>query len=160
MFTSAKALGGGMPIDAMMAKGEAATVFGPGDHASTYSGNTLACAAGLAVAEYISEHDVLGNVNERGDQLSAGLEDIAKRYPSVLGEVLGWGLFKGVVIKDDVGCTAAELVGDAMKEGLLFRHQMIVWIHRILHSAKRQDMRLARIGLLYGWHLYLLSDPL
>ena len=119
VFTSAKALGGGVPIGAMVARGEAANVFGPGDHASTYGGNPLACAAGLAVAEYMSEHDVLANVNERGNQLSAGLEDIATRYPSVLGEVRGWGLLKGVVIKDDAGCTAAELVGDAMKEGLL-----------------------------------------
>lgn len=119
VFTSAKALGGGVPIGAMMAKGEAANVFGPGDHASTYGGNPLACAAGLAVAEYMSEYNVLENVQERGAQLSAGLEDIATRYPSVLGEVRGWGLLKGVAIKEDAGCTAAELVGDAMKEGLL-----------------------------------------
>ncbi|KAL7510248.1 hypothetical protein ACHAXN_007098 [Cyclotella atomus] len=119
VFTSAKALGGGVPIGAMMARGEAANVFGPGDHASTYGGNPLACAAGLAVAEYMSEHNVLENVQERGNQLSAGLEDIATRYPSVLGEVRGWGLLKGVAIKEDAGCTAAELVGDAMKEGLL-----------------------------------------
>jgi acetylornithine aminotransferase len=119
VFTSAKALGGGVPIGAMMARGEAADVFGPGDHASTYGGNPLACAAGLAVAEYFSEHDILTNVKERGEQLSAGLEDIATRYPSVLGEVRGWGLLKGVAIKEDAGCTAAELVGHAMKEGLL-----------------------------------------
>lgn len=46
VFTSAKALGGGVPIGAMLARGEAANVFGPGDHASTYGGNPLACAAG------------------------------------------------------------------------------------------------------------------
>ncbi|KAL7482108.1 hypothetical protein ACHAW6_007806 [Cyclotella cf. meneghiniana] len=119
VFTSAKALGGGVPIGAMMARGAAANVFEPGDHASTYGGNPLACAAGLAVAEYFSEHDVLSNVQERGQQLSAGLEKIATRFPSVLGEVRGWGLLKGVVIKEDAGCTAAELVGDAMKERLL-----------------------------------------
>ena len=119
VFTSAKALGGGVPIGAMMAKGEAADVFGPGDHASTYGGNPLACAAGLAVAEYLSEHDVLSNVQARGQQLNDGLADITKKYPSVLGEVRGWGLLKGVQIKDDAGCTAAELVGDAMEEGLL-----------------------------------------
>jgi acetylornithine/N-succinyldiaminopimelate aminotransferase len=119
VFTSAKALGGGVPIGAMMARGEAANVFGPGDHASTYGGNPLACAAGLAVAEYLSEHDVLANVRARGDQLSEGLADITKRYPAVLGEVRGWGLLKGVQIKDDAGCTAADIVGDAMKEGLL-----------------------------------------
>jgi acetylornithine/succinyldiaminopimelate/putrescine aminotransferase len=47
------------------------------------------------------------------------LEDIATRYPLVLGEVQGWGLLKDVAIKEDAGCTAAELVGHAMKEGLL-----------------------------------------
>ena len=62
VFTSAKALGGGVPIGAMMARGEAADVFGPGDHASTYGGNPLACAAGLVVVEYFSEHDILTNV--------------------------------------------------------------------------------------------------
>ena len=75
--------------------------------------------SGLAVAEYLSEHNVLENVRARGEQLAAGLEDITNRYPSVLGETHGWGLLRGVVIKDDAGCTAAELVGDAMKEGLL-----------------------------------------
>lgn len=119
VFTSAKALGGGVPIGAMMARGAAADVFGPGDHASTYGGNPLACAAGLAVAEYLSEFHVLDNVRARGDQLSEGLADIATRYPAVLGEVRGWGLLKGVQIKDDAGCTAADIVGDAMKEGLL-----------------------------------------
>lgn len=119
VFTSAKALGGGVPIGAMMARGEAANVFGPGDHASTYGGNPLACAAGLAVAEYLSEHNLLENVRVRGEQLEAGLEDITNRYPSILGETRGWGLLRGVEIKADAGCTAAELVGDAMKEGLL-----------------------------------------
>lgn len=119
VFTSAKALGGGVPIGAMMARGEAANVFGPGDHASTYGGNPLACAAGLAVAEYLSEHDVLANVRARGEQLAAGLADIAGRYPTVLGEARGWGLLRGVPIREDAGCTAAELVGDAMAEGLL-----------------------------------------
>ena len=93
----------------MMAKGEAADEFGPGDHASTYGGNPLAGAAGLAVAEYLSEHDVLSNVQARGQQLNDGLADITKKYPIVLGEVRGWGLLKGVHIKDDAGCTAAEL---------------------------------------------------
>mmetsp|Transcript_23324 Transcript_23324/g.32579 ORF Transcript_23324/g.32579 Transcript_23324/m.32579 type:complete len:471 (-) Transcript_23324:127-1539(-) len=119
VFTSAKALGGGVPIGAMMARGEAANTFGPGDHASTYGGNPLACSAGLAVAKVISEENLLENVRERGEQLSSGLEAIAAKYPNILGEVRGWGLLKGVVIQDSAGCTAGELVGDAMKSGLL-----------------------------------------
>jgi acetylornithine aminotransferase len=118
VFTSAKALGGGVPIGAMMARGEATNVFGPGDHASTYGGNPLACAAGLAVAQYMSDHNILENVNARGDQLAKGLEKIAAKYPTILGEVRGWGLLKGVeCIADDI--TAGELVAAAMSEGLL-----------------------------------------
>jgi acetylornithine/N-succinyldiaminopimelate aminotransferase len=118
VFTSAKALGGGVPIGAMMARGEAAVTFGPGDHASTYGGNPLACAAALAVAQYMSDHNILDNVNARGEQLSQGLEAIAKKYPSILGEVRGWGLLKGVeCIADDI--TPGELVAAAMEGGLL-----------------------------------------
>jgi acetylornithine/N-succinyldiaminopimelate aminotransferase len=118
VFTSAKALGGGVPIGAMMARGDAATTFGPGDHASTYGGNPLACAAGLAVAQYMCDHDILDNVNARGEQLAEGLNKLAEKYPTLLGEVRGWGLLRGVeVIADDV--TPGELVGAAMEAGLL-----------------------------------------
>jgi len=118
VFTSAKALGGGVPIGAMVARGEAATTFGPGDHASTYGGNPLACAAGLAVAQYMSDHNILENVKARGEQLSQGLEALAERYPNVLGDVRGWGLLRGVeCIAEDI--TAGELVGAAMEQGLL-----------------------------------------
>ena len=55
LFTTAKALGGGVPIGAMVARGEAATALGPGEHATTYGGNPLACAAGLAVAKEVRE---------------------------------------------------------------------------------------------------------
>ena len=119
VFTSAKALGGGVPIGAMMAKGAVADVFQPGDHASTYGGNPLACAAGLAVAQEICDANLLANVRARGDQLTEGLERIAATYPTVLGEVRGWGLLRGVVVKEDSGTTAGGVVGDAMKEGLL-----------------------------------------
>ena len=117
IFTSAKALGGGVPIGAMMARGAAADVFHPGDHASTYGGNPLACAAGLAVASVMCQDNVLQNVRDRGDQLTAGLEALAVKYPYVLGAVRGWGLLKGVVVKE--GFSAGEIVGEAMKAGLL-----------------------------------------
>lgn len=78
-------------------------------------GNPLACAAGLAVAKYICDHDILSNVRERGAQLTAGLEQLAKQYPNVLGGVRGWGLLKGVETKD----LAGPLVQAAMDEGLL-----------------------------------------
>ena len=119
VFTSAKALGGGVPIGAMMAKGDVADIFQPGDHASTYGGNPLACAAGLVVANEICEKNLLQNARARGEQLSAGLEALAEKYGDLLGEVRGWGLLKGVEVKEGAPVTAGELVGEAMKEGLL-----------------------------------------
>jgi len=119
VFTSAKALGGGVPIGALMARGDAANVFQPGDHASTYGGNPLACAAGLAVAKCMSEDDILSNVQQRGEQLSTGLAKIAAKFPEILGGVRGWGLLKGIVVKEDSPVVAGDLVSDAMKEGLL-----------------------------------------
>lgn len=119
VFTSAKALGGGVPIGAMCARGEAANTLGPGDHASTYGGNPLACSAGLAVAQYLSDHDILSNVAARSEQLSAGLAKLAEKYPSILADIRGWGLLKGIKINDDAGVTAGELVGELMNEGLL-----------------------------------------
>ena len=94
---------------AMMARGDAASTFGPGDHASTYGGNPLACAAGLAVAKYICDNDILTNVQERGEQLREGLEAMAAKYPTILGSVRGRGLLRGVeCIAEDI--TAGELV--------------------------------------------------
>jgi acetylornithine/N-succinyldiaminopimelate aminotransferase len=120
IFTSAKALGGGVPIGAMMARGLAATVFGPGDHASTYGGNPLACAAGLAVANYFVKHNVLENVAARGKQLEEGLLGLAQnpKYSSLLGEVRGWGLLRGVEIVAD-GVAPGTVVQAAMDQGLL-----------------------------------------
>jgi acetylornithine/N-succinyldiaminopimelate aminotransferase len=118
IFTSAKALGGGVPIGAMCARGIAADVFGPGDHASTYGGNPLACAAGLAVAEYMCKNNLLDNVQARGGQLTAGLLKLVKQNPNVLGQVRGWGLLQGVeVIHESI--KPGDIVAAAMEEGLL-----------------------------------------
>mmetsp|Transcript_15725 Transcript_15725/g.20510 ORF Transcript_15725/g.20510 Transcript_15725/m.20510 type:complete len:478 (-) Transcript_15725:99-1532(-) len=118
VFTSAKALGGGVPIGAMLAGPKAADVFGPGDHASTYGGNPLACSAGLAVAKYFSDHNILDNVEARGAQLEGGLTAVAEKYPELLGAVRGWGLLRGVVVSDK-NVAPGKIVLAAMDEGLL-----------------------------------------
>ena len=70
------------------------------------------------MAQYICDHNILDNVKARGEQLSAGLEKLSEKYPSLLGEVRGLGLLKGVeCIAEDI--TAGELVGAAMEQGLL-----------------------------------------
>uniref|UniRef100_B8HUX8 Acetylornithine aminotransferase n=1 Tax=Cyanothece sp. (strain PCC 7425 / ATCC 29141) TaxID=395961 RepID=B8HUX8_CYAP4 len=118
IFTSAKALAGGIPIGAMLCKSHC-DVFQPGEHASTFGGNPFACAVALAVCETILQEDLLENVRQRGEQLRAGLAEIAQHYPDQIAEVRGWGLINGLVLQPDTKLVAADIVKAAMQAGLL-----------------------------------------
>ncbi|KAJ1630417.1 acetylornithine and succinylornithine aminotransferase [Pavlovales sp. CCMP2436] len=118
VITCAKALGGGVPIGAMLCT-EAANVFAPGDHASTYGGNFLATAAGVTVLKEIERCDLLKNVEQRGEQLRAGLNALVAQSAGKLVEVRGWGLLVGVEIADSAGVTAAQVTAAAAVRGCL-----------------------------------------
>ncbi len=118
IFTSAKGLGGGIPIGAMMSK-SFCDVFQPGEHASTFGGNPFACAAALTVCQTLEQENLLQNVEARGEQLRVGLEAIAANYPHKIAEVRGWGLINGMELQADIPLTAADVVKAAMDEGLL-----------------------------------------
>ena len=118
IFTSAKGLGGGIPIGAVMCK-KFCDLFQPGDHASTFGGNPLACAAALCVCETLERENILQNVQQRGEQLRNGLQAIAAKYPNQIASVRGWGLINGMELKADTQLTAADVVKAAIAEGLL-----------------------------------------
>lgn len=118
VFTSAKGLGGGVPIGALMCK-KFCDVFQPGDHASTFGGNPLACAAALSVCETLEKENLLQNVQERGEQLREGLRAIAAKYPDCFTEVRGWGLINGMELNADTEITSADVVKAAIDQGLL-----------------------------------------
>jgi acetylornithine/N-succinyldiaminopimelate aminotransferase len=118
IFTSAKGLGGGIPIGAMMSK-KFCDIFQPGEHASTFGGNPFACAVALTVCETLERENILDNVQARGEQLRAGLNAIAKKYPHHLTEVRGWGLINGMELPAEIALTAGDIVKAAMDEGLL-----------------------------------------
>jgi acetylornithine aminotransferase len=118
IFTSAKGLAGGVPIGAMMCK-KFCDVFGAGDHASTFGGNPLVCAAGLAVGQTLEQENILQNVQERGEQLRKRLRAIAHQYPNLIADVRGWGLINGLELKADIELTSVEVVKAAMEKGLL-----------------------------------------
>lgn len=118
IFTSAKGLAGGIPIGAMMCR-KFCDVFEPGDHASTFGGNPLACTAALAVLQAIEKEGLLQNVRERGEQLRSHLQEIVRQFPHWFSEVRGWGLIDGLALRAEVDLTAADLVKAAMAEGLL-----------------------------------------
>ncbi|MCC7493752.1 MAG: aminotransferase class III-fold pyridoxal phosphate-dependent enzyme [Fimbriimonadaceae bacterium] len=100
----AKALGGGvMPLGAFIATAAMWEPMQPNPllHSSTWGGNPLACAAGLAAIEAILEGDLAGAARDRGTQLLSGLADLAAAHPSILREVRGRGLLVGVEFTDE-----------------------------------------------------------
>ena len=118
VFTSAKGLGGGIPIGAVLCK-SFCDVFTPGDHASTFGGNPFACAAALCVLETIEGDFLLQNVLERGEQLRTGLQALAAKYSNIVAEVRGWGLINGMELAQNIPLTSSDVVKAAMNEGLL-----------------------------------------
>lgn len=118
IFTSAKGLGGGIPIGAMMSK-KSCDIFQPGEHASTFGGNPFACGVALSVCQTLEKENILENVREQGARLREGLRAIALKYPQHISEVRGWGLINGMEIKAESSLNAADFVKAAMDEGLL-----------------------------------------
>jgi len=117
VLTCAKAVGGGVPLGAMLCS-EKANVFAPGDHATTYGGNPLACAAGLAVTRAIDDDGLVANAAARGAQLKAGLEAMASKHAGKVAEVRGLGLLLGLELNPDLG-GAGKFVQAAADRGLL-----------------------------------------
>lgn len=158
VFSVAKALGGGVPIGAMLCK-EHAAVFGPGDHATTYGGNPLACAAGMAVAKAIDEDGLVENAAARGAQLQAGLEALAAqpRFQGLVNEVRGKGLILGLELSDAEGApTAGEVVGSATAEGLLLvpaGPKVVRFVPPLVVSEKEIDEALGKFERALANHI-------
>jgi acetylornithine/N-succinyldiaminopimelate aminotransferase len=111
VITLAKGLGGGLPLGAMIALGDAATLFGPGDHGSTFGGNPVATAAGLAVISTIEKSALLERVSTAGVELMAELALI-----DGVKEVRGAGLLIGIEFTEPI---AKQVTKDLEKLGVL-----------------------------------------
>ncbi|MCK5595772.1 acetylornithine transaminase, partial [bacterium] len=114
MITLAKSLGGGLPIGALIAKDKTGSGFGPGDHASTFGGNPLCCAAALTTLKIILRDDLPQHALKMGDYFKNKLEMLKKKY-SFIRKVRGIGLMIGVEL--DFECK--EIVEKCQKAGLL-----------------------------------------
>jgi acetylornithine/N-succinyldiaminopimelate aminotransferase len=97
----AKGIGGGFPLGAMAVTERLAQGLPPGSHASTFGGNPLACAAGLAVLHIIDEEGLIDNARTLGDYLAGKLLELDARLPSTAG-TRGLGLLRGLVLADDI----------------------------------------------------------
>lgn len=125
IMTIAKGLGGGVPIGAMLATDKVASAFQPGNHATTFGGNPLVCAAAIATIETLLEDGfILDQCNRMGKYLKKGLEHLKTEFPSVIVDIRGLGLLLGMELTREcnsvvkaclnrgvlVNCTAGNVV--------------------------------------------------
>jgi predicted acetylornithine/succinylornithine family transaminase len=115
VVTLAKALGGGLPIGACIAREEIADAFKPGDHATTFGGGPVPCAAALAVLDVIERDDLVGNSEKMGELLVARLREALDGSPAV-EEVRGVGLLVGIELAGDF---SRDVVDACREKGLL-----------------------------------------
>ncbi len=112
IMTTAKAMGGGFPMGAMLAREEVASNFGRGDHASTFGGNALACAAALANIEIIRKEKLVKRSEELGNYLFQKLKNLNKDY---VKEIRGKGLMVGM----ELSIKCDDIVNRARERGIL-----------------------------------------
>jgi len=114
VITLAKGLGGGVPVGACVARGEAATLFQPGSHGSTFGGNPLACTAALTTLEIIESENLCQNASEIGAHIRSSLQRALAETPGVK-DIRGKGLMIGIELDRPCG----DLVKTALAAGLL-----------------------------------------
>lgn len=118
IVSTAKALGCGIPIGAMLTTEAVGRSFTPGSHGSTFGGNPLACAVGCAAFDIINTPETLQNVLRQGEKLKEGLQELSAAS-GVFAQVRGQGLLLGCVMSDKYKGRAAQLMQLALQHGLL-----------------------------------------
>jgi len=118
ILTTAKALGGGFPIGAMITTDKYANMYAVGDHGTTYGANPLASAVANAVFGFINTPEVLNGVRTRAQIFAEGLKRLNERF-GLFEEVRGQGLLIGCVLKAEYAGKAKDIVTLAGEEGLL-----------------------------------------
>ncbi|VXD21367.1 aspartate aminotransferase family protein [Marinoscillum sp. 108] len=114
VMTLAKALGGGMPIGAVLASEKVGSAIDWGDHGTTFGGNPLACAAALATIETMEEEGMLKQATEKGAWLKAEVERVRSEYPEIK-EIRGYGLMIGI----ELTIESKPVVTTMMEHGVL-----------------------------------------
>jgi acetylornithine/N-succinyldiaminopimelate aminotransferase len=116
VVTLAKPLGGGLPLGAVVLSSAFDDLLAPGQHGSTFGGNPVACALGLALLEEIEESSLLERVAALGERLGSRLRKLARRSPSVVA-VRGRGLMWGIELDREAGPVARRLLAEGFVVG-------------------------------------------
>jgi 4-aminobutyrate aminotransferase len=153
---AAKGIANGLPLGALVARRELHERWGKGAHGSTFGGNPVSCAAGVAVLETIEDEALVQNSAERGAQLAAGLRELAGRDERI-GDVRGRGLMLGVELVTDRasrtpdGARADAAIARCADEGLLLltcgqAHNTVRWLAPLDVTAAEIDEGLEIFG--------------
>ena len=118
ILSSAKSLGGGFPIAAMLTTTDLAKHFSPGTHGTTYGGNPLACAVGEAVLDIVNTRQTLDGVKTKSEQFKTRLLALGKQY-GLFEQVRGMGLLLGCVLNEAWMGKAKQVLDAATAEGLM-----------------------------------------
>lgn len=118
ILSSAKSLGGGFPIAAMLTTTDLAKHFSPGTHGTTYGGNPLACAVGEAVLDIVNTRHTLDGVKVKSEQFKTRLQALGQQY-GLFEQVRGMGLLLGCVLNDKWKGQAKQVLDAATAEGLM-----------------------------------------
>lgn len=118
VLSSAKSLGGGFPIGAMLTTAKVAEHFSVGTHGTTYGGNLLASVVAEAVLDVVNQHDVLEGIKQRQEWFESRLKQIGERY-GIFKEIRGLGLLLGCVMSDSWAGKAGEVMKAAHDEGVM-----------------------------------------
>lgn len=115
IMTLAKAVCGGLPAGAMLANSKVAPCFTPGSHASTFGGNPVVMAAGVAALKELLERDILGNCSRMGDYFLKKLGGLKRKYPLLISDVRGRGLILGM----ELSIEGRDIVNRCLEEGII-----------------------------------------
>ncbi|MDX7999847.1 aspartate aminotransferase family protein [Xenorhabdus sp. Reich] len=158
ILTTAKALGGGFPISAMLTTDDIAAAMEVGAHGTTYGGNPLACAIGCTALDIINTPEVLTGVGKRHDLFIHALEKINQKY-GIFHEIRGKGLLIGAVLKSEYQGKAGKILQQATEQGVMllsagdsilrFTPSLIIPEDEITEGMARLDAAIAHALALY-----------
>lgn len=135
--TFAKGLAGGVPIGAMMAKDFAAQAFQPGDHASTFGGNSLATAAGVTVMKELFENGLIENVKKNGAYMTEQLKKLQQKH-NCITDIRGIGFIQGI----ELNISTSDVINKCIEMGLLLvgaGHDVIRFVPALIAEQRHID---------------------
>lgn len=153
ILTLAKALGNGLPIGAMLTSEKVATSFAPGDHASTFGGNPVACAGAVAVVKTLLENGFLAEVVKKGEYLAQSLLSVAREFPHLADGTRGMGLIQSLVLTETGVRQGSAIVNSLFEHGVLANfagNKVIRFIPPLIVGEDEIDEMLNRLKEVLG----------